>query len=255
MEKLKPQIVFEDKYLLLLDKPAGMVVNRAETTKGKETLQDWLEGNIDFWRKQKGRKSEEFKDFFARSGIVHRLDKETSGLLLVAKDEKVFADLQRQFKEKEVKKRYLALVHGQLVPKEGVVEASIARSPFNRQKFGVFLQGKKAKTVYRVLDYFQTEGGNFSFLELTPQTGRTHQLRVHLKFLGHPVFADEKYGGRKKSREDRLLCPRQFLHASFLSFTHPVGGKEMAFKSKLPSDLQIAMIKLGLLKGSKKYEC
>ena len=245
MEKLKPKIIFEDQYFLVLDKPAGMVVNNSQTTKGIQTIQDWIGENVSIWKNRKREKGEEFRDFFDRLGIVHRLDKETSGLLLVAKDYKAFRDLQRQFKEREVKKRYLALVHGEVDPKKGTIEASIARSPFDRKKFGVFLQGKEAKTSYEVLEYSRTKEGSFSLLELTPCTGRTHQIRVHLKFLNYPIFADEKYGGRKRSRKDRLICKRHFLHASFISFTHPYSQKKLEFKSKLPSDLQIAMIKLG----------
>jgi len=245
MEKSKPKIIFEDKYFLVLDKPAGMVVNNAETTKGMQTVQDWIGENIPIWKNREREKGEEFKDFFDRLGIVHRLDKETSGLLLVAKDYEAFRDLQRQFKEREVQKEYLALVHGKVDPKKGVIEASIARNPFDRKKFGVFLQGKEAKTSYEVLEYSETKEETFSLLELAPRTGRTHQIRVHLKFLNHPIFADDKYGGRKRSRKDRLICERHFLHASFISFTHPHSQKKLEFKSKLPSDLQIAMIKLG----------
>jgi len=257
MAKRKPQIIFQDEFFLVLDKPAGMVVNRAETTRGEETVQDWIEHNFDFPISS----CESL-----RNGIVHRLDKETSGLLLVAKTQPVFENLQQQFKERKVKKKYLTLVHGEVEPEEGAIEASISRSPFDRKKFGVFLGGREAKTNYRVLEYLGPVklfppkkpikgtlfGGppelatqkEFTLLELTPETGRTHQIRVHLKFIGHPVVEDEKYAGRKTARQDRQWCPRQFLHAAGLSFDHPVTGQRMEFSSKLPSDLQLAMMKL-----------
>jgi len=266
--KQKPRIVFQDDFLLVIDKPAGMVVNRAETTKNEETVQDWAERklkiqNVKFKITIQNSK---FKDFYGRAGIVHRLDKETSGLLLIAKTFQVFENLQGQFKERKVKKTYLALVHGQVELKTGVIEASISRSSFDRKKFGVFLGGREAKTRYRVLEYLGPVklfppkipikgtlfGGppelatqkEFTLLELTPETGRTHQIRVHLKFIGHPVVGDEKYAGRKTARDDRKWCPRQFLHAAGLSFDHPVTGQRMELSSKLPSDLQLAMMRL-----------
>jgi len=262
--KVTPKIIFEDDSLMVIEKPAGLTVNRAETTKGEETLQDWVEKEI--FRHLDLKKFRSDSDFLKRSGIVHRLDKETSGLLLIAKTPQVFENLQKQFKERKVKKTYLALVHGQVEPREGVIEASIARSPFDRKKFGVFLGGREAKTSYRVLEYLSPVklfppkipikgtlfGGppelatqkEFTLLELTPETGRTHQIRVHLKFIGHSIVGDEKYAGRKTARDDRKWCPRQFLHAADLFFDHPVTGQRMELSSKLPSDLQLAMMKL-----------
>lgn len=234
-EVIAPKIIFEDDDVLVVDKPAGMVVNRAETVKGK-TLQDWVEEHLEWdW---------ESLDFVRRSGIVHRLDKETSGLLLVAKTPQVFAALQKQFKERQVKKSYLALVHGKIEPSRGMIEASISRSPFDRKKFGVFLGGREAETKYKVLSIRYKEANFYSLVELEPKTGRTHQIRVHLKYIGHPVVGDEKYAGRKTARSDRKWCPRQFLHASFLSFTQPKTGKKIKFSSKLPSDLKQAIMSI-----------
>lgn len=222
-----PKIIFEDRFILVLEKPAGVVVNKAETTK-EETIQDWIIKYL----KIKGRGVGE------RAGIVHRLDKETSGILVVAKDQKSFENLQRQFKERRVEKRYLALVHGQIEPREGVIDVPISRSPFNRKKFGVFLGGRPAKTRYRTIS-----NEKFSLLELTPETGRTHQIRVHLKYINHPVVSDEKYAGRKTARADRKWCPRLFLHASYLSFIHPQTKERIEFTSKLPPDLSRALKK------------
>ena len=259
---MTPQIIFEDDSFLVIDKPAGLTVNRSETTKNEETVQSWIEKNFSFDKLRIPSGVE--GDFplanndLLRNGLVHRLDKETSGLLLVAKTSEAFENLQKQFKERKVKKTYLALAHGKVEPNEGVIEASISRSPFDRKKFGVFLGGREAKTKYKILSYYRLVTGpvprfpparatrpqGFTLLELTPETGRTHQIRVHLKFIGHPIVGDEKYAGRKTARSDRQWCPRQFLHAASLSFNHPLIGQRVEFSSKLPSDLQLAMMKL-----------
>lgn len=237
-----PKIIFKDDSILVVDKPAGMVVNRAETTAAKTTLQEWVEGYLKIFRHRIS------NEFWRRSGIVHRLDKETSGVLLVAKTPEAFVNLQKQFKERKVKKQYLALVHGKVEPQEGVIEVPIARSPFNREKFGVFLGGRPARTKYKVISNWllviSKKKEEFSLLEVVPETGRTHQIRVHLKYVGHPVVGDEKYAGRKTARADRRWCPRQFLHASYLSFIHPKTRQKIEFSSKLPSDLQQIIMKL-----------
>lgn len=227
--KLTPRVVFEDKTLLVIDKPAGLVVNRLENRK-ETCLQDWLENYL---RLKDGGIGD-------RAGIVHRLDKETSGLIVVAKTEAAFKALQKQFKQREVEKQYLALVHGRVVPKKGTIAVAISRSPFDRKKFGVFLGGKESKTDYQTKKEYQ----GYTLLELRPKTGRTHQLRVHLKHINYPIVADEKYGGRKRARDDRKWCPRQFLHAAFLSFTHPATGRKVDFYSTLPADLEKCLAKM-----------
>lgn len=232
-----PKILFEDEEILVINKPAGMIVNRAETTRKEETVQDWLKDNFNFPLAGSSN---------LRNGLVHRLDKETSGVLLIAKTLKTFEDLQKQFKERKIKKKYLALTHGKVEPLQGVIQASISRSPFNRKKFGVFLGGREAKTNYEVKKYYCLGNEKYTLLELVPITGRTHQIRVHLKFIGHPIVADEKYAGRKTLRKDLEWCSRLFLHAAVLSFTHPLSHQEITLKSELPSDLRLAMMKLKL---------
>lgn len=227
---MKLKIIFEDKSLLVIDKPSGIIVDRSKTNK-KETVQDWVEKYLKIEGKGAG----------DRAGIVHRLDKETSGVLLIAKDQETFEDLQDQFRKRKVKKTYLALVHGKVEPKKGTIEAPISRSPFNRKKFGVFLEGRQSKTKYKTEEYRKLNDKVVSLLELMPETGRTHQIRVHLKHIGYPIVADEKYGGRKRARADRQWCPRQFLHAVNLSFIHPQAGKRVAFYSPLPLDLKKAL--------------
>ncbi len=224
---MEPKIVFEDEYLLVLEKPAGWIVNEAQTTKGQLVLQSWL-AKLDYPLA----KSREY-----RSGIVHRLDKETSGLMLVAKTSGAFEGLQRAFKERKVQKVYTALVHGVVEPEEGTIEAPVGRLPWRRDRFGVLAGGREATTEYKTID---NEKQQFTLLELKPKTGRTHQIRIHLKYLGHPIVADEFYAGRKTARNDRKWCPRLFLHASGISFDHPVTGRNMAFKSDLPQDLKFS---------------
>ena len=230
-----PQIVFEDDYLLIINKPFGLTVNRAETTKGQTTIQDWIKENYRFPLAGND---------LLRNGIVHRLDKETSGLLIIAKTEEALVASQQQFKEREIKKKYLALVHGQLFPEQGMIQATITRNPFDRKKFGVFLGGREAQTEYRKIKDYQLGPEKFSLLELFPQTGRTHQLRVHLKFINHPIVADQKYAGRKTSRKDKTWCPRLFLHATGLSFAHPINKQKIELSLELPSELQAVIMKL-----------
>ncbi len=231
------KIIFEDSDFLVIDKPSGITVNKSETTKG-DTLQDWLEAKF----KVQSSKSKvgEGSDFENRAGIVHRIDKETSGLLIVAKNRRAFENLQEQFKERVVKKTYIALVHGK-IQGEGEIRVPVGRLPWNRKRFGVLSGGREAVTKYRVISNFKFQISNLpeevSLLELFPETGRTHQIRVHLKYLGHPVFGDEFYAGRKTARNDRKLLPRLFLHAAKISFNHPATGKRIEFESQLPEEL------------------
>ncbi|OGH06825.1 MAG: hypothetical protein A2W22_02130 [Candidatus Levybacteria bacterium RBG_16_35_11] len=231
--------LFEDESILVLNKPAGITVNRSETTRHEETVQDWLEKRLKTEKlKLRNRLSE--SDFYKRAGIVHRLDKETSGILLVAKDEDSFMNLQKQFKERMVKKTYLALTHGKIKVKEGEIKVPVGRLPWNRKRFGILAGGRESVTEYKVLNYFISKKNNsefYSLVELYPKTGRTHQIRVHLKFINHPIFSDFLYAGRKTAREDRKILKRVFLHASKISFSHPKSGERMAFESPLPPDL------------------
>lgn len=212
MANSEPQIIYEDETVLVVNKPAGMVVNRAQTAKS-DTLQDWVEAHVH----SRG---------VHRSGIVHRLDKETSGVMVIAKTPEALTALQQQFKTRQVTKTYVALVYGKLVPATGVIAVPIARSKQNREKFTVKAGGKSAETEYRVKRYYP----GYSLVELRPRTGRTHQIRIHLAYMGHPVVGDERYAGQKQSRADRLVEPRHRLEAVVLGFYHPVTGRWMEFK-------------------------
>lgn len=221
-----PNIIYEDDSLMVLDKPAGWITNAASTTKDQPTVEAWLKIPLE------------------RSGIVHRIDKETSGILLAAKTKEAFENLQAQFKERKVKKTYTALVHGEVIDKEGVIKETVGRLPWRRDRFGVLPGGREATTRYRVLNSYNKESDKFTLLELSPETGRTHQIRIHLKHIGHPIVSDEFYAGRKTARKDRKWCPRLFLHASEITFAHPKTGAQSKFKSALPKDLDVVLYSL-----------
>jgi len=228
---MEPKVIFEDDSLLILDKPPGWIVNEAATTKRTPVVQSWVKANYQFETAESRR---------YRSGIVHRLDKETSGLLVIAKQEEVFSFLQKQFKQREVKKVYTALAHGNVEPEEETIKVPVGRLMWNRERFGVMPGGRKAETRYLLVSRFMARKSKetFSMLELYPKTGRTHQIRIHLKYIGHPIVADEFYAGRKRARQDRTWCPRLFLHASGIEFKHPKTGKRIKFTSELPEDLK-----------------
>lgn len=230
---MEPNIIFEDDDLLVLDKPAGITVNKSDTTVGEETVQDWVEKN---YHSEINSVPEE-TDFRKRAGIVHRLDKETSGILLTAKNEASFIDLQSQFKERKVKKTYIALAHGKLPEDLGEIKVPVGRLPWNRKRFGVMAGGREAVTKYKVISKYLLKNETLSLLELYPETGRTHQIRVHLKYIGHPIFSDPLYAGRKTSRNDRKLLSRVFLHANKISFSHPRTKDILNLESPIPTDL------------------
>lgn len=235
-----PQIVFEDDNMFVINKLAGMVVNRADTVKDVKTVQDWAEEKILVRPSQLEARPE--SDFFKRGGIVHRLDKETSGIMLVAKSPEAFENLQKQFKAGKVEKTYIALAHGRLAPREGEIHVPIGRLPWNRMRFGILPEGRESKTLYRVLEYKHLKVEKFeedvTFLEVYPKTGRTHQIRVHLQYLHHPIVGDPLYSGRKNMKRVRKLLTRQFLHAHRISFNHPMTGERITFEAPLPQELK-----------------
>lgn len=213
-----PPILFEDADVLVIHKPAGIVVNKAESVKS-ETIQDWVEKTYRIFIEN-------------RAGIVHRIDKETSGILLIAKNPETFYELQKQFKERSIKKTYLALVHGKLGG-EGEIRAPVGRLPWNSERFGVVPGGKESITKYKVYKNYN----DYTVVELYPETGRTHQIRVHLKYINHPIVGDYLYAGRKTSRRDRVRVGRVMLHAWKISFTHPKTGKRISLEAPIPDDM------------------
>lgn len=232
---IPPKTVFQNQNFIVLDKPVGLTVNRSQTTKGQETLQDYLEKNFEGIANYCKKNPE--SEFAKRSGIVHRLDKDTSGIILIAKTPQSLEILQKQFKEREVKKTYLALVWGKLT-QSGEINAPITRNPFNRSRFGVFLGGKEAQTKYTVCKNSTARGKDITLLEVYPETGRTHQIRVHLTYIGHPIVGDSLYSGRKMSKEGLQLFGRLMLHAYKLSFIDPVKKIRQEFKSDIPEEFR-----------------
>lgn len=241
-------IVFEDENLLVIDKPTGLVVNRSDTTKSTATLADWVEEKYSLHNKDYLGEQTNIEEFKSRSGIVHRLDKDTSGLLVIAKDPQTFENLKNQFKSRETVKNYIALVHGKVEPEFGKIDAPIERNPFNRMHFGVFPGGREAQTEYKTLENLAAKIKNagqetetLSLLLIIPHTGRTHQIRVHMKYINHPIVCDPLYCGRKTYNQDKNFFPRLFLHATSLQFVHPVTLKDVKFESPIPEDLQSSL--------------
>jgi len=240
-------ILYEDEDLLIIDKPAGITVNNSETTRNQITVQDWVIKESKIKNIDLG--IDKDLDFYKRAGIVHRLDKETSGILIIAKNNLAFENIQRQFKDRVVKKTYLALAHGKIVPLSGEIDVPVGRLPWNRKQFGIFPGGRESKTLYQVKKYYKNSSNKelLTLVELYPQSGRTHQIRVHLKYIGHSIFSDFLYAGRKTAKNDRKLVPRVFLHAARISFSHPSSGKLVRIESLLPPQLQEFLDKAAIL--------
>ena len=244
-------ILYEDDSYIAIDKPAGLIVNDSSTTKG-ETVQSWSREYLHLPLVSSDQKSAEIPlldgtyDYEAmylqRAGIVHRLDKETSGVLLIGKNPQSFQILQNQFRDRKTHKLYLALVHGQVEPSQGEIDAPTGRLPWNRTHFGVIPGGREAKTTYTTKAQYLLEGEKqiqqYSYLEVMPKTGRTHQIRVHMKHINHPVVGDMLYAGRKNCLFVRKYLDRMFLHAHKLDFFHPASGEETSISSPLPDKLQ-----------------
>lgn len=241
-----PLIIYEDDDIVLVDKPAGVIVNRADTNLHVVTLQDWAEKNIKYQKSKINNREQ--SDFEKRSGIVHRLDKDTSGVLILAKNEESFKVLQAQFKEGSVQKTYLALVHGKVLQEEGEITAPIGRLPWDRMKFGVIPMGRESATHYKVIEYYidpnDKEKEILTLLEAYPKTGRTHQIRVHFRYLGYPLVGDSLYAGRKNIQKDNMCIKRHFLHAHKITFTHPKKGDQQTFESPLSEELSRMLLKL-----------
>ncbi len=231
-------IVYEDDYIMLVNKPAGMVVHP-----GNGNPDSTLVNAVAFhWKKS----DEELQ----RIGLVHRIDKFTTGLLLFGKDEQSVMFLAEQFKEKTARRKYIALVWGDVEEDEGTINVNIGRNTRYRTKYDVYPDGDEGKTSithYKVLERF----GYTTLIECVLETGRTHQIRVHMKSIGHPVFSDKDYGGDKIVKGTVYtkykqfvhnafeICPRQALHAKTLGFIHPHTKEEMDFDSELPEDINL----------------
>lgn len=238
-EDIPLDIVYEDDELLVVNKPAGMVVHP-----GHGNYSGTLINALTFHFENLPKNSNE------RPGLVHRIDKDTSGLLVVAKTESAMTHLAKQFFDKTSQREYVALVWGNVVEDNGTIEGNIGRHPKNRLQNTVFEgdeadKGKPAVTHYKVLERF----GYVTLVSCRLETGRTHQIRVHMKHIGHTLFNDERYGGERILKGTTFtkykqfvencfkILPRQALHAKTLGFVHPKTGKQMSFTSEIPEDM------------------
>lgn len=221
-KNIEIRVIYEDDDLLVVDKQAGLVVHPGA---GNETG-TLVNGLLGRWPDLANVGS------LSRPGIVHRLDRGTSGILVVAKTQKAYDSLTTQFSDRSTGRRYLALVWGQLEAESGSVDAPIGRSKKDRVRMAVISSGKTARTNYEVDQRWSDP--EVTLLKCKLETGRTHQIRVHLSAIGHPLVGDELYGGRR----DGIELARPFLHAAFLEFSHPVDGSRIAFESQLPDDLK-----------------
>lgn len=234
-EAIPLRVLYEDRHLIVIDKPAGMVVHPGAGNYSGTLVNALLHRCPDL----------PGIGGVLRPGIVHRLDKDTSGVLVVAKDDHSHRSLADQFKKHTPRRRYLGMVFGQMA-EEGQIEAEIGRHPAHRKKMSTRpRKGREAKTHWRVLEKFR----HFTFVEFRLETGRTHQIRVHLSSLGHPLLGDPLYGGRRRLgsvaplplRQGLQRLSRQALHAASLGFVHPATGEAMEFSSALPQDMQDAL--------------
>lgn len=233
-EDIDLNILHEDKDIIVIDKPAGMVVHPSETgghEKGTvvNAILYHCGGGLT------GISGE------LRPGIVHRLDKDTSGVLVVAKTDTAQQSLMEQFSGRKVKKEYITLVKGKVVPPHAIIDSPIGRALKDRKKMAITSEdeGRKSVTEYNVEKYLKDKFGVYSLVRVHPKTGRTHQIRVHMNAIDHPVIGDIVYGDPKMNRHFESLygLRRQFLHAAKLTITHPSTGKEMTFESELPREL------------------
>lgn len=221
-EDISLKIAYEDEYLLVVDKKAGMVVHPSpghySGTLVNALLYHCKLSSI---------------NGILRPGIIHRLDRDTSGLLVVAKEDRAHLCLVEDMQNRNIKRKYKVVVHGIVTPPQGRIDAPIGRHPYLRQKMAVVPRGKEAITIYKVIKTFD----NYSLLDIELLTGRTHQIRVHMAYKGYPVVGDTTYGHSKKDILDKSIG-RQALHAYELRFTHPITREKKVFNSHLPDDIK-----------------
>jgi 23S rRNA pseudouridine1911/1915/1917 synthase len=239
-EDIPLDVVYEDEFLLVVDKPAGMVVHPAPGN-WSGTLVNALMG------RGGARPSESAED---RAGIIHRLDKETSGLLVVAKTDRAHRILSHALSARKVNRRYAAMIWGHLGGDQLTIDKPVARDPRDRKRMAIVSTGRQAKTDFVRLARF----GAGDLLRAHLHTGRTHQIRVHLASVGHPVMGDDTYGGGGNRRVVGLPPRRHFLHAAWLQFTHPITGAPMDIRSPLPEDLKHSLTAIAASYGLPEAE-
>jgi 23S rRNA pseudouridine1911/1915/1917 synthase len=230
-EDISLDVLFEDDDMIVINKDRGMVVHPA-VGNYSGTLVNALLGHCEDLSGING---------VARPGIVHRLDKDTSGVMVAAKSDRAHMNLAKQIKDRTASRRYLAIVHGNLKEEQGVIKAPIGRHPSDRKKMAVtFANSKEATTKFRVIERF----GSYTLVECKLLTGRTHQIRVHMTYIGHPVVGDPKYGPQSVP----FSIEGQALHSAQLTVVHPVTGEEMVFTAELPEDMQTILAELRQVK-------
>ena len=231
------RIAFEDEHLIVVDKPAGLVVHPAAGN---------LDGTLVNALLHHCKGSLSGIGGVARPGIVHRIDKDTSGLMVAAKTDRAHEGLAKQFADHSIERRYLAIVSGQPTPPAGSVDAPLARSPQNRKKIAIVANGKRAVTHYRTVERLRRDA---ALVECRLETGRTHQVRVHMASLGHALLGDPVYGRTKQAHRallETLGFRRQALHAARLGFIHPITKVALSFESTMPADMQELFIQLNV---------
>jgi 23S rRNA pseudouridine1911/1915/1917 synthase len=232
------EVIHEDEDCAVVVKPAGLVVHPAAGHR-QDTLVNALLARYPEMMAMADPATRRGR----RPGIVHRLDRDTSGLMVVAMHESARHKLQHQFRRRSVEKAYLALLHGRLAEPRGRIQGPIGRDPRNRKRMAVVSRGRHAVTEYAVQSYLYTPRGTrlwYSLVEARLATGRTHQIRLHFAHLGHAVVGDKTYGRRR----EQIACPRQFLHAHRLGFQHPRDGRWLSFELALPADLEQVLSQL-----------
>jgi len=221
------KIIYEDNNLAVLDKPVGISMHNSDNS-----VANFIKEKLPQIKKEHWPNAE-------RAGIIHRLDRDTSGLVIIAKNPETLKKLQEQFKKRKIQKKYLALVWGK-TDKKGIIDVALERDQDKSKMKVAYLQNEKSKpaiTNYKLIKYYPDK--NVSLLEVSPKTGRMHQIRIHLKYIGHPIIGDQVYFNKASRRLSKELniC-RQFLHASELTFSNPQTHKKQTFKSELPNELK-----------------
>ncbi|MCB9811576.1 RluA family pseudouridine synthase [Candidatus Nomurabacteria bacterium] len=243
---IEPEILFEDANVIVVNKPVGLMVHEDGVSK-EETVVDWLLSRAPEARGVGEAGYSPKGEVLERSGVVHRLDRDTSGVLILAKNQEAFVHLKAQFKDRQVKKEYVALVYGTLPEERGVIDRPIGRSASDFRKRSAERGAKgtlrEAITHYERLEEGQYEGETFSLVRLLPKTGRTHQLRVHLKAIGRPIVGDSLYAGKKRETSNNIGLERLALHAEALTLTLP-SGEAKRFVAPLPSELAVATARI-----------
>lgn len=249
--KKEVKIIFQDEFILVLDKPCSVVVNISKTS-AQNTIQNVIIDRFDFLQKYKGVDFEtseykklditlqEYEEFLSRAGIVHRLDKETSGVLLVAKDPLSFKNLKHQFKQRTVQKEYLALVLGKLKDSKIEIDAPIKRNPKRPLKFAVVQDGKPALTLIDKIQEIKIMDNWYTLVRVFPKTGRTHQIRVHLSAINHPIANDNLYLNKINFQQSSQVFTRLMLHARAITFVHPKTEQVVNYISQLPLEFEIS---------------